>query len=113
MDYLALQAKNQSLREQNELLGQELSELKRLIYGSKRERFMGSAVSGQLSLLSDEELVAKAGLDKQTYRRRVAKPATVTPPSRKLLPAHLPGTEVVLEPNVDTSLFILLMGGWK
>jgi len=104
MNFAALQAENQALREQNELLRQELSELKRLIYGSKRERFVGSATPWQLSLLSDEELVAKAGVEKQIYQRAIAKStASSTPPSRKLLPAHLPRVEVVLEPEADTS----------
>ncbi len=103
MDYVALQAENQALREQNEGLRQELAELKRLIYGSKRERFVGVAASGQLSLLPQEEIVAKAGVEKQTYQRTLPKPATSIPPSRKLLPAHLPRVEVVLEPEEDTS----------
>ena len=103
MDYTALQAENQVLREQNELLRQELAELKRLIYGSKRERFVGSAAPGQLRLLADEEFVAKAGIEKQTYQRTVSKPAASISPSRRLLPAHLPRVEVVLEPEEDTS----------
>lgn len=110
MDYAALQAENQALRERNAqledqvtTLGQELSELKRLIYGSKRERFMGQAAPGQLSLLSDEVAVPAAPVEKQTCQRRVARPATSPSPSRKLLPAHLPRVEVVLEPEEDTS----------
>ena len=103
MDYAALQAENRTLREQNELLRQELAELKRLIYGSKRERFVGAAAPGQLSLLADEEIIAKAGVEKQPYQRAKAKPAASIPPSRKLLPAHLPRLNVVLEPAVDTS----------
>jgi transposase len=103
MDYAALQAENQALREQNEQLRQELAELKRLIYGSKRERFVAQIGQGQLSLLSEEEVVAKACLEKQTYQRAIAKSATSIPPSRKLLPAHLPRVEVILEPEDDTT----------
>lgn len=103
MNYAALKAENQALREQNERLRQELTELKRLIYGSKRERFVGAAAPGQLSLLSGEEIVEKAGVEKQTYQRTVAQP-TATPPSRKLLPAHLPRVEVILEPDEDTTV---------
>lgn len=103
MHYAMLQAENQTLREQNEGLRQELAELKRLIYGSKRERFVESTAPGQLSLLADEEVVAKVGVEKQTYQRAISKPATSITPSRKLLPAHLPRVEVVLEPEEDTS----------
>ena len=103
MDYAALQAENQTLPDQNERLCQKLAELKRLIYGCKGERFVGAAAPGQLNLLSDEETVAKVGLDKQPHRRAIAKPAISIPPSRKLLPAHLPRVEVVLEPEEDTS----------
>ena len=134
MDYAALQAENQVLRAQNEqletqvdsltqvlttsqgqvvALSQELAELKRLIFGSKRERFIGSAGPGQLSLLPTESPVATTPIAKQSYQRTVGQPGTATPtttaaaaappPSRKLLPAHLPRVEVVLEPEVDTS----------
>lgn len=124
MDYAALQAENQALRAHNEQLEtqvdslrqeltasqgqvatliQELAELKRLIFGSKRERFVGSAGEGQLSLLSEEAVVVAAPLQKQPCQRAVSKPATATSPSRKLLPVHLPRVEVVLEPDEDTT----------
>lgn len=110
MDYTALQAENQTLRERNAqledqvtTLGQELSELKRLLYGSKRERFIGQTGAGQLSLLADEKPVSATSIAKQTYQRTVAKPPTTTLPSRKLLSPHLPRIEVVLEPKVDTA----------
>ncbi|WKN41684.1 IS66 family transposase zinc-finger binding domain-containing protein [Tunicatimonas pelagia] len=54
-------------------------------------------------MLSNEEVVAKDGVEKQTYQRTIAKPAASIAPSRKLLPAHLPRIEVVLEPEEDTS----------
>ncbi|WKN44963.1 IS66 family transposase [Tunicatimonas pelagia] len=97
----ALRAENQALREQNEVLRQELAELKRLVFGS--ERFIGSSGEGQLSLLAEEPDIKRATPEKQTYSQKVPKSTTVTPPSRKLLPAHLPRVEVVLEPEEDTS----------
>lgn len=101
MDYAALQAENQALRVQNELLGQELAELKRLIFGSKRERYMPEVHSAQLNLLPDQELPTPS--KHQTYQRKVVVSPSATPPSRKLLPAHLPRVEVILEPEEDTT----------
>ncbi len=104
MDYAALQTENQALREQNELLRRELAEFKRLIYGSKRERFVGTTAPGQLSWLTDETPTVATNRQQQTYQRSVANTVAATPPSRKLLPPHLPRVEVVLEPDEDTSM---------
>ena len=103
MDYAALQQRNEQLEAEVVALKAELKELKRLIFGSKRERFIGSSGQGQLSLLPNEGLLAKPDVEKQTYQRAINKPAASIPPSRKLLPAHLPRVEVVLEPQEDTS----------
>ena len=103
MDYGALQQRNEQLEAEVIALKEELKEVKRLLFGSKRERFVGQFGPGQLSLLADEAPTVRATSQKQTYQRVVNKPATTTPPSRKLLPAHLPRVEVLLEPNVDTS----------
>ena len=103
MDYAALQQRNEQLETEVVALKTELAELKRLIFGSKRERFIGSTGQGQLSLLSDEDLVAKGGAEEQTYQRAINKPAASVPPSRKLLAAHLPRVTVVLEPQQNTS----------
>ena len=104
MDYAALESENQTLRDQNERLCQEVAELKRFTFGSKRERFMGLAGPGQLSLLPDESVTARATSEKQRYQRVVTKSVTAMPPSRKLLPAHLLRVEVLLEPDMDTSV---------
>lgn len=110
MDYAAIQTENHALRAKNEelesqvsLLSGELKELKRLIFGSKRERFVAQSGEGQLSLLSSEALVSAVPIGRQPYQRVVTKPAASRPPSRKLLSTHLPRVEVVLEPDVDTS----------
>lgn len=54
MNYAALQQKNEQLETEVLTLRAELKELKRLIFGSKRGRFIGSTGQGQLSLLADE-----------------------------------------------------------
>ena len=109
MDYAALEAENHTLRArttelEEQLVGlrEELAELKRLVFGSKRERFIESAGQGQLSLLADEAPRVSATSRPQTYHRTKSTVGT-KPPSRKLLPAHLPRVEVVLKPDADTS----------
>jgi len=101
-----LQKETQQLSEQNLLLKAELAEMKRLLFGSKRERFVPTpGERGQLSLELEgtegqppEEATVKqvAG-----YRRAVKKARAKT--VRGPLPAHLPRVEVVLEPEGRTA----------
>lgn len=80
----------------------QLDELKRLIYGSKSERYI-NLDNNQLSMF--EELVAKKEeeLEKHTviYQREKAKKEKQKP-VRSVIPAHFPRVEEVIEPdNVD------------
>ncbi|UZR99478.1 IS66 family transposase [Chondrinema litorale] len=103
----ALIEEKKQLLEQVQLLKAELSELKRLIYGSKRERFIPSDTnSKQLTLPLDENVPAETPAKvKQTisYQRVAAGEKQPQGSSRQPLPAHLPRKEVVLEPEVDTT----------
>ncbi|UZR96299.1 IS66 family transposase [Chondrinema litorale] len=103
----ALIEEKKQLLEQVESLKAELSELKRLIYGSKRERFIPSDTnSKQLTLPLDENVSAETPAKvKQTisYQRATQGEKLPQGSSRQPLPAHLPRKEVVLEPEVDTT----------
>ncbi|UZR99121.1 IS66 family transposase zinc-finger binding domain-containing protein [Chondrinema litorale] len=103
----ALIEEKKQLLEQVESLKAELSELKRLIYGSKRERFIPSDTnSKQLTLPLDEDIPAETPAKvKQTisYQRATIGEKQPQGSSRQVLPAHLPRKEVVLEPEVDTT----------
>ena len=76
-------------------LEQQLAELKRLIFGSRSERFVPTDPK-QLALFEglERQLAAKKQVQAQ---RPVTRPAK-SKPVRALLPAHLPREEEVIEP---------------
>jgi len=89
---------------ENLLLKQELADLKRLIFGQKRERFISNKGNSQLALGLEAEpaVVEEETIEEITYRRR--KQSTKhTPHSRRELPAHLPRHEIIIEPEEDIS----------
>lgn len=84
-----------------EQLEHELAQLKKMIFGSKRERFVTELNSNQLSLFATEEVDAAI---EQTevkehieYDRRAPKKHN----GRNELPDHLPVHEVIIEPTED------------
>ena len=81
----------------------ELAQLRRFIFGQKRERFVPIANAQQLPIALDDErpeitAVATATL---TYTRRQKKSSPIKLPSRHLLPAHLRREDIRLEPESD------------
>ncbi|MEM9718318.1 MAG: IS66 family transposase [Bacteroidota bacterium] len=93
----------------NSHLEAELSELKRLIFGYKSERFIPENPPEQLSLdLGVEAAKQEAepvGEEKEhiSYSRKKSTPQNATHPGRKPLPDHLPRKTIIIEPDVDTS----------
>jgi transposase len=105
-DELALlQQEKQRLLAENQLLKDELAELKRLIYGSKRERFIPTQKDdAQLSLeLETETTDEEQALIKQTVNYQRAVKQAGKKPVRQSFPDHLPRIDVVLEPEEDVS----------
>lgn len=92
------------IKTENIQLKQELADLKRLIFGQKRERFIPAAENNQLTLgLEAESTVAEEEPKQQiTYQRRKQN-TKHTPHSRQELPAHLPRREIFIEPEENTS----------
>ncbi len=98
-----LHQRNIQLEQNIAQLQQELAHLKRLIYGSKRERFISAIDQHQLSLFgsdpiepSTENIPAEQHIE---YDRKVPKKH----PGRNELPDHLPVHEVIIEPAEDTT----------
>ena len=94
----------EELLQENQLLREENAELKRLIFGSKKERFVPSQHNEQqlsLELEATQQPAASDPLIKQTvsYQRAMKQAAKAT--ARQPFPAHLPRIEVVLEPQQD------------
>lgn len=84
----------------------ELSQLKRLIYGSKRERFVSGAEDGQMSLPFDVETTSQeedgeaATEEVSSFKRHKSRK---NHPGRLALPDHLPVEEIIIEPEEDVT----------
>jgi len=97
--------KFQALLEKFSSMKFELSQLKRLVYGSKRERFISNEENAQMSLPFEVE--TKAAADEQqateeiSFKRR--KPDRSNHKGRISLPDHLPVEETFIEPEEDTT----------
>ncbi|QHT67374.1 IS66 family transposase [Rhodocytophaga rosea] len=93
----------QALLEENEQLREEIKELKRLIFGSKRERFVPQVNTAQLSLelissSSEPAVVVKQTISYERAVKQIAKKAI-----RGGFPTHLPRIDVILQPKEDVS----------
>jgi transposase len=98
-----LQAEKEQLLAEKLLLLEELKELKRIVFGQKRERFVPATPPNQLTLelAGDAKEPAEAVYQTVQYER-VAKQATKVA-LRQPFPAHLPRIEIVIEPAEDVS----------
>ena len=83
------------------------AQLQRLIFGSKRERFISSCLPGQLilefepkTIEIEQAVAAERESIRIAYERKKSKKAH---PGRLALPDHLPVVETILEPEEDTS----------
>jgi transposase len=97
----------QKLTQDVEYLAFLNDQMRRLIHGSKSERFIPQVHPSQLALSFEEELAAicKAVKEEQEkilieYERKKVKKEH---PGRMQLPSHLPVNEIVLEPTEDTT----------
>ena len=86
-------------------LKQELNNLKRLIYGSKNERFIPvNGFSSQLSLDIQSDTVAQCNVTKAQKIEYIRNTTEVTRehPGRTKLPEHLERREIIIEPLEKT-----------
>jgi transposase len=101
----SLLKKLQDMLEKFSMMKFELSQLKRLVFGSKRERFVSGAEDGQMSLpfdietASQEEISKPATEEVSSFQRRKRK----NHPGRLALPDHLPVEEIIIEPAEDVT----------
>lgn len=87
-------------------LHHELAQIKRLVFGSRSERFAPSAPPEQLALGLAVESASQPEVTTQKveYSRAVTKSNdTPVPTGRMKLPAHLPRQQVILEPQEDVT----------
>lgn len=86
------------LQDEVDYLSRQLAEMKRLIFGSKRERFISSTDPQQITLFDlPEQQQAEQQKETITYERKKAEGKKH--PLRTELPAHLPRKEEVIEPE--------------
>ena len=80
-----------------------LDQLNRLLFGTKRERFVSNETHGQMALPFEvgEKEAVPAKTEDIAYTRKKKK--RVNHPGRIPLPSHLPVEETVLEPEEDTT----------
>lgn len=115
LHHVIAEAKNKLTYEdlviQNIQLKDELNELKRLIFGSKNERFIPSVSPDQLALdivvQQKEQAIVSATETIQYQRKKATKPESEKVQTGRMpLPASLPREQVIIEPSVDVT-------GWK
>ena len=85
-------------------LKQELAQLKRMIFGSKSERFIGND-PGQLSLDMgvEQQEAPKVESEELTYTRKKSKGNKKESPVRLPLPSHLHREEILIEPDENVT----------
>lgn len=101
-----LAAENAALKAKIALLEDELAALKKLIFGTKSERFVPAENGEQLDLgLNGAPPATPPEPETETvvYERQKPQKKGGNPPSRQALPAHLPRTDIIIEPDEDTS----------
>ncbi len=106
MTYDELAAKVVSLEFEKQCLKEELANLKRLIFGQKRERFVPVIDVNQLNLELGDVKAEPATIETEQINYTRRKNKKQTPHSRNPLPDHLPRKEIIIEPEEDVS-------GWK
>lgn len=95
--------KEQELLQRKQELEFQLAQLKRMLFGAKRERFVPMQHPSQLTLdfeLESPKIEAEIEKEQITYQRKKAKKPH---PGREALPSHLPVVEIVIEPKEDVS----------
>lgn len=111
MDYKALLREGKKLQAEKSHLENELShlqfqyeQLKRLMYGSKRERFISNKEDeNQLTLPLDIEQEKEPEKEQEVVVYVHKKNKRKNHPGRLELPKHLPVEEITLEPKEDTT----------
>ena len=90
-------------------LQHELDQLKRLVFGSRHERFVPSTSPDQLALGLDVPVAASAatptspGQTIEYTRKKKGTPSSQVHTGRMKLPASLPREQVIIEPSEDVS----------
>lgn len=96
-----LEAELEKSKKENAYLRQELATLKKLIFGSKSERYKAEQATNQLNFFAEqesEEVQAEPSIETISYKRKKKVHA-----GRNKLPENLPVEEIIIEPQQDTT----------
>ena len=98
-----LETEKQELKSKLQHIEFQFEQLRRLVFGSKRERFVSNTAHGQMSLPFDipEPKQKQVETENISYSRN--KKSRDNHPGRLPLPDHLPVEEIILEPVEDTT----------
>lgn len=102
---------NAELRSQIKLLQWELAQLKRMIFGSKSERFSPVSLPGQMTLGMDVETkqeATKPATVKVEAHERTKKDQDKKHPVRLPFPAHLHREDIRIRPEGDLSEYVFI-----
>jgi transposase len=104
-EIVSLKSANESLEISQLQLQAELTQIKRMIYGTKSERFIAAVSPEQTALNFGIESSVAAPVQTQTitYTRKESKNSNTLHTGRTALPAHLKRIEIVIEPAGDVS----------
>ena len=98
-----LEAENVVLKHEKVSLEHEIAQLKKLIFGSKREKYKPTPVAvNQLNMFVDMEEDSKQSEPTKTQVKGYTK-TKKKHPGRQPLPDHLPVDEIIIEPEQDTT----------
>ena len=89
------------LRQQVAVLSHELAQLKRLVFGTRSERFVPEGGPDQLPLF--EEAAPNGRSEEPPAEEQVIRPRPRKKPVRQVLPSHLPREVIMIEPDRDTT----------
>jgi len=89
------------LLQENIRLQSELENLRRMVFGQKRERFVPAESSDQLSFIAPASMAPKAKTEQISYTRKKA--SKIKPHGRCTLPGHLRREVITIEPDTDVS----------
>jgi len=81
----------------------DIDQMKRLLFGAKRERFIPKQDENQMTLPFDVELENEPEKQQETITYVRSKVKRENHPGRLPLPDHLPVEEIVIEPEEDTT----------
>lgn len=98
-----LEAVKQNLQSKIEYLQFQLDQIKRLMFGAKRERYISEVDENQLTLPFEVEQQPEPEKEKETITYEREKKKRENHPGRMPLPDHLPVNEIILEPEEDTN----------